>query len=109
MDAMSPAKRQRTDTGSLPPGSSPVLVRSDVWYDDGNIILQTGAGAPDCPLALFRVHRSVLGARSAVFKDMFTLPQPSGERTVEGCPTVHLSDDRYELEHVLRAIYGEAR
>jgi hypothetical protein len=37
------------------------------------------------PVLEFRVHRSVLSAHSPIFKDMFTLCDPSGDDVVEGC------------------------
>lgn len=43
-----------------------VIVRSDIWQFDGNVVLQAEN-------IQFRVHKSVLAANSVVFKDMFTM------------------------------------
>jgi hypothetical protein len=88
------SKRPRTDDTIA--DHEPVE-RGDPWLDDGNVILQAGT-------TQFRVHRSVLSASSAIFKDMFTLSTPD-KPLVEGCPVVHLSDSADDLHHVLKAIY----
>ncbi|KZP13123.1 hypothetical protein FIBSPDRAFT_835403 [Athelia psychrophila] len=95
-----PIKRKRAE-GS-PEVSEPYvcpLERSDIWYDDGNIILQAESYQ-------FKVYRGVLAQRSSVFKDMFSLPQPplKDSDLVEGCPVVHLSDGWIELRYILRSI-----
>ncbi|KZP11085.1 hypothetical protein FIBSPDRAFT_913674 [Athelia psychrophila] len=81
--------------------SAPVaLVRSDIWYDDGNVILQAEG-------VQFKVHKSILAQSSSVFQDMFSFPQPSTTDTemAEGCPIVHLSDSAEEVRYVLQAIF----
>lgn len=91
---MSFSKHQRTDEQE--PGQ--VISRSSMWLDDGSIILHAEN-------TQFRVHRSVLAMNSTVFQDMFGIPQPQREPTVDGCPIVHLSDSAQEVEHVLNALY----
>ncbi|KAF7969822.1 hypothetical protein HWV62_28032 [Athelia sp. TMB] len=92
-------KRKRTDdpAGQVPAPVEPV--RSDIWYEDGNVVLQAGG-------MQFKVFRGVLAECSSVFKDMFTFPQPSAADTeqVEGCPVIHLSDSAQEVKIVLQAI-----
>lgn len=78
---------------------TPTFTRSDVWYDDGNMVLKAGS-------VVFRIHKGVLIARSTVFRDMFAVASVSDE-TFEDCPLVHLSDEPSELRHVLKALYGE--
>lgn len=78
----SPAsKRKRLDSSE--DAIDPVL--SDIWYDDGNVVLQAQN-------TQFKVYRGILAQSSPVFKDMFMLPQPSleGTQLVEGCPVVQL-------------------
>ncbi|KAJ7037832.1 hypothetical protein C8F04DRAFT_1035489 [Mycena alexandri] len=84
-------KRRRTDAAA---DETAPLVRSDeFWFDDGNIILQVES-------TQFRVAKSVLSRQSSVFRDMFALPLPADEPTVEGCPVAVLQGDT-ELDWVL--------
>ncbi|KAJ7353587.1 hypothetical protein DFH08DRAFT_857177 [Mycena albidolilacea] len=84
-----PAKRQRTESE---------LTRSDIWYDDGSVVLQAEA-------TQFRVHWSILSLHSTFFRDMRTLPQPADEQSVEGCPVVELHDSSTDLKILLRVLY----
>ncbi len=58
----------------------------ELWFTDADVVFQAGA-------KLFRVHRSILSARSTVFKDMFSIPHPNSERVVN-------EDDSYTLIHL---------
>ncbi|KAJ7604131.1 hypothetical protein FB45DRAFT_939791 [Roridomyces roridus] len=71
----------------------------ELWFDDGSIVIQAEN-------TQFRVHRSILAARSPVFKDMLSFPQPLDAELVEGCPLVHLHDSAAELSVFLRAIFN---
>ncbi|KZP04394.1 hypothetical protein FIBSPDRAFT_405005 [Athelia psychrophila] len=79
-----------------------VGVRSDIWYDDGNVILQAEG-------TQFRVHKSILAQSSTVFNDMFSLPQPPAKdaEMLEGCPIVHLFDSAQEVRYILQAIFQQ--
>ncbi|KAF8208572.1 hypothetical protein K438DRAFT_1961174 [Mycena galopus ATCC 62051] len=78
MAAATPTKRRRTD--SIQSVVEVPIVRStEYWFDDGNIVLQAES-------TQFRVAKSVLSRHSSVFRDMFTLPLPADEPTVENCP-----------------------
>ncbi|CAA7258932.1 unnamed protein product [Cyclocybe aegerita] len=102
------SKRRRKDsesggTGSGSETDAPLTVtfkRSKYWFDDGNVILQ----AEDTQ---FRVHRSMLAHQSAVFKDMFGMPQPEQpqDAMLDGCPIVPLGDKAADVEHVLAVFY----
>ncbi|KAJ7073992.1 hypothetical protein C8F01DRAFT_5919 [Mycena amicta] len=70
----------------------------DLWFDDGNIILQAGN-------AQYRVHRSTLARRSPVFKDMLSFPQPVDAELVEGNPLVRLPDPEEEVTPFLMALF----
>lgn len=73
----------------------------DLYFPDGNIILEVGT-------THFRVSRGILAARSPVFKEVLSLPQPNASRDakVDGCDVVHLfGDDPQEVTYFLRAIY----
>ncbi|KAJ7678136.1 hypothetical protein DFH06DRAFT_1422696 [Mycena polygramma] len=86
------AKRQRTD-------SAEDVTRSDIWQDDGNVVLQAES-------TQFRVHWSVLSKNSAFFQEMRTLPQPPDQPTVEGCPVVTLHDSVLDVQYLLEALYN---
>lgn len=97
MEAERPEKRQRTDEGP------PDVVRSDIWFDDGNIILQAGGHQ-------FRVYRGLLARHSPVFKDMFAIPQPAGNSSptaqADNCPIIHLADSADDVHFMLVKLYN---
>ncbi|TCD60222.1 hypothetical protein EIP91_010530 [Steccherinum ochraceum] len=100
-----PAKRARIDEedqGTSGPSSKPTeptnYSRGEVWLDDGNVVLVAEGTA-------FRVLRSILCSNSDVFRDMFTIPQPTDAETWEGCPVVQLQDSKVDLVYVLRALF----
>jgi len=72
----------------------------DFWLYDGSIILSVES-------CLFRVHQTILASHSEVFADLFTVPQPDeeGDKTIEGCRIVDLSDDENDFVDLLNAIY----
>jgi len=90
------AKRKRTEGTAL---DSEVVRSTDIWYDDGSVILQAES-------TQFRVHWTVLAQHSSVFSDMRAVPQPPDEPLVEGCPVIQLSDSIQDLQHLLRALYN---
>ncbi|KAI0259377.1 hypothetical protein BC834DRAFT_906593 [Gloeopeniophorella convolvens] len=84
----------------------PLVQHSDLWFCDGSVVLQA-----EC--TLFRVHKSQLARRSIIFRDMFTLPQPTvttahatlAEETYEDCPIVRLHDSAEDVANLLLALY----
>ncbi|KJA28067.1 hypothetical protein HYPSUDRAFT_798599 [Hypholoma sublateritium FD-334 SS-4] len=74
--------------------SSPVF-----WFDDGNIVLQTGD-------TQFRVHRSLLASYSVIMKDCFEIPRAEVEETVEGCPVLRLDDSTKDIENLCGLLFG---
>ncbi|KAJ7931699.1 hypothetical protein B0H13DRAFT_2308408 [Mycena leptocephala] len=86
-----PAKRHRTEDAPI--------TRSDIWHNDGSVVLQPGN-------TQFRVHWSVLALHSSFFRDMQGLPQPPDQPSVEGCPVVELPDDTEDVEYLLKALYS---
>jgi len=90
------AKRKRSDTVA----ETQVIKRSDLWYEDGNIVLQAES-------TQFRVYRGILRDSSSIFDDMLNIPQPAEDQgtLVDGCPVVQLSDSAEDWEHVLKALY----
>ncbi|KAJ7194906.1 hypothetical protein GGX14DRAFT_677594 [Mycena pura] len=96
MDSPPAAKRPRSDSDPAGP-----VTRSKIWYSDGSIVLQAEA-------VQFRVHTSILSAASSVFRDMLEVAQGPADIAdqVEGCPLVHLSDDKaVDVGFVLEALY----
>jgi hypothetical protein len=101
-----PLKRTRTeiDDESTGPSGNPnaSTVTStrhpDLWFDDGSIVLKVET-------TLFRVHRTTLCKHSTVFADMFSIPQPLDQVTMEGCPVVHLPDSATDFACLLKALY----
>ncbi|EIN14657.1 hypothetical protein PUNSTDRAFT_140893 [Punctularia strigosozonata HHB-11173 SS5] len=79
----------------------PVVANSlDVWYLDGNVVLQAEN-------LRFRVHKSILSKHSHVFRDLFLLATPSDAPVEEGCPVVTIHDAEESTEHALKALYGQ--
>ncbi|KAJ7175339.1 hypothetical protein C8R46DRAFT_1248678, partial [Mycena filopes] len=104
MSETPPAKRQRTDSNpsiatidSESDDAAP-LVRSSIWMPYGDIILQAES-------TQFRVNRDILARHSSVFQDLFLLPQPANEETLDGCHIVHLSDSAIDVHLLLSAFY----
>lgn len=96
------------------------LIRTDFWFNDGNIVLIARSAA-------FKVHKGQLARHSEVFSDLFLLPQPSsipsrsssggGSREdwdlekekekdlIDGCPFVILQDSPSDVFYFLSALY----
>jgi hypothetical protein len=74
---------------------------SEIWFSDGNIILEAGNKR-------FKVHRAVLSMHSTVFKDMFALPTSLAMEndTENEIPLVVLQDAAMDVEYMLREFYG---
>ncbi|PIL28389.1 hypothetical protein GSI_09540 [Ganoderma sinense ZZ0214-1] len=76
---------------------------SEVWFEDGNIVVIAQNTA-------FRIHKSVVSVHSSVFRDLFSIPQPSltvdgVNVSFDGCRVVRVSDTSYDFRELLRAIY----
>jgi hypothetical protein len=66
---------------------------------DANLIIRSSN------LVDFRVHKSVLAMASPVFKDAFSLSQPSDGESVDGLPVVRLSEDSELLSALVSMLY----
>jgi len=66
---------------------------------DANVIIQSS------DLINFRVHKSVLAMASPVFKDLFSLSQPSGSESIDGLPVVKLTEDAELLNCLFSMLY----
>ncbi|KAJ7185850.1 hypothetical protein C8R46DRAFT_881156 [Mycena filopes] len=90
-------KRKRVEPDSPDtPASAPI--RSKIWKPFGDIILQAES-------TQFRVSRDILAGQSSVFRDMFGVPQPPNEPTIEGCPIVLVSDTAQDWELLFEVLY----
>lgn len=79
-------------------GFPTAILRSEFWFQDGNVVLIAGHSA-------FKVHRGQLERHSEVFRDMFSLPQPVEQVLYDGCSTVQLHDAPEDVWHLLIALY----
>lgn len=98
MDAVPPAKRPRTENKQPSVPSAAPYRRGEIWLDDGSVVLVAEGVA-------FRVHQSILSRNSEVFRDMFTVPQPSDVELSDGCPVVQLSDSERDLAYILKVLF----
>ena len=78
-------------------------VELGLWFDDGNVILIAEGTS-------FKVHKSVLSSKSYVFKDMFSIPQPTIPSETDmmhhdGVPVVYMTDTWRDLTCILGVIY----
>ena len=78
--------------------SPDVAAQSDIWFEDGNIILIAGDVA-------FKVHRGQLERHSEIFRDLFSLPQPVDQPRFQELPIVQLYDSPSDITFLLRALY----
>lgn len=75
----------------------------ELWFADADVVFQAGA-------KLFRVHRSILSARSTIFNDMFSVSHPDSdsERVVnedDSYTHIHLPDDAADVHRFFLAIF----
>ena len=64
----------------------PAVMPVDVWFDDGNLIIQ----AED---KLFHVYRGILSSASSILRNMLlSLPVTDESGTFDGCQVVHIPD-----------------
>ena len=83
-------------------GSAPIQQHPEMSFEDGNIVIIAASTA-------FKVHRSVMSRKSALFKDLLSLPQPDTEEKFEGLPVVRLLDPPEDISMLLDAIYNGAK
>ncbi|KAF7337342.1 BTB domain-containing protein [Mycena sanguinolenta] len=69
-----------------------------LWFPDGTLVLRAETH-------LFRVFPGILAAKSPVFQDMLSFPQPQNGESYDGCPLVHLPDSAADMTHFLKAIF----
>ncbi|KAJ6566855.1 hypothetical protein B0H19DRAFT_940218 [Mycena capillaripes] len=74
------------------------IVRSELWFSDGNIVIIASAIA-------FKVHRGQLRRHSEVFDDLFSIPQPKDQELFDGFPWVEVYDCPSDVLYFLKALY----
>lgn len=62
------------------------LIRSDVWFEDGTVVLQADN-------TVFRVYAGLLSRHSAYFNDLFSAPRPANTDSYEGCLLIIMRGD----------------
>lgn len=94
--ALSPVHEQDDTQAQIDPKTSP----SELFdVPDANLIIRSSDSVD------FRVHKPVLAMASSVFKDLFSLPQPSDSKSDDDFPVVNLPEDSELLHCLLSIIY----
>ncbi|KAJ7718954.1 hypothetical protein DFH07DRAFT_898908 [Mycena maculata] len=73
----------------------------ELWFTDSGLIVRAEN-------SLFRVSGAILAARSPVFKDMLSFPQPPDAEILDGCPVVRLPDSAADVTCFFRAIFNSS-
>lgn len=89
-------------TGELSTSANEAGRDEDFWFVDGSIVLVAQTVA-------FKVHHSVLARNSEVFRDLFAMPQPLSEETMDGCPMLIVHDSPSEIRYLLGVLYDGRR
>lgn len=92
-----PLNRPPQDAPGVLPSSN-FTASEDIWFEDGNIVLV-------CESIGFRVYKGILSSQSKVLRDMFSIGNPSGDDTFDGCAIVHLSDSAHDFFHFLKTFH----
>ena len=74
---------------------TPFTPHPDLWYEDGNVILQAESTG-------FRLFKSVLARESSVMKEVIESHQ--GVQLFENCPVISLNDTAEDLTVLLECI-----
>ncbi|KAF6759108.1 hypothetical protein DFP72DRAFT_1064071 [Ephemerocybe angulata] len=82
-------------------GSEEIKQSLEYWFHDGSVVLQADS-------TQFKVHKAILERHSTIFKDVFAMPHPEGEPTVDGCALLHVQDSVDEIRCMLSALYDHS-
>jgi len=80
------------------PTATPPLPES-LDISGADIIIQSS------DLVNFRIHKSILVSSSPFFRDMFSLPQPSDNETIDGLTVVRFSEDAELIRALITVLY----
>lgn len=78
-------------------------VQPPLYFPDGDIVIV--CSTTDGSDHVNRVDKAILRRHSAVFADMFTLPEQPSFETYDGVAMVRLPDEAQDVEAILRALY----
>ncbi|KAF7354445.1 hypothetical protein MVEN_01133500 [Mycena venus] len=81
-----------------PPKTLSNIVRSELWFSDGNVVIIASSVA-------FKVHQGQLRRHSGVFDNLFNTPQPKDQNLYDGCPWVEVDDCPSDMLYFLKALY----
>lgn len=75
------------------------MAHSDVWFDDGNVVLAAGGQA-------FRVYKGLLSKSSAILAERLSAPRSTVVEKFEDCDVVRLRGDHpVDVSRVLEVIF----
>ncbi|KAJ7688022.1 hypothetical protein B0H17DRAFT_1012810 [Mycena rosella] len=83
------------------PGAAEPRRVEELWFEEGGLIIRAQA-------CLFRVPRGILAARSPIFADMLSCPQPPDSEALDGCPVVEIPDAAADVTVFLKAIFDSS-
>ena len=85
--------------GHIKPSQEASPPPEDFNLRDTDVILRSSDGAS------FRVHRLVLTTASPFFDDLFSLPQPNEDETVDGTHVIRLPEEKEVLHSLITMLY----
>lgn len=93
------AKRPRVEDLGSPGDRLTRTSRSELWFDDGNIVLAVGGTA-------FRVYKGLLSKSSTILAGMLSAPRSAFAEKFEGCDVIRLrGDEPADVARVLELIF----
>ena len=92
---------QKDTTSKDPIGFAAVTLPLPECLDVSNadVVIQSS------DFANFRVHKAILACSSQIFRDIFSLPQPSNNEMVDGLPFVRLPEDAELVRALITVLY----
>ncbi|TFK98034.1 hypothetical protein BDV98DRAFT_217190 [Pterulicium gracile] len=78
--------------------TEPLQRVSELWFNDGTVVFQAGD-------KLYLVYTEILSDCSTVFRDMFSIPQPSTQETFAGVPLIKIPDAASDVTPFFEAVF----
>jgi hypothetical protein len=97
--AFSISEKHASPKDYIGPAAVPLSLPECLDVRNADVVLQSSDSAN------FRVHKAILASSSQFFRDMFSLPQPSNNETIDGLPFVRLSEDAELVRALITAMY----